>query len=61
MGNIDLRIFCAGENGGDAQKMERSRTVQILKFEGLATWMLRSLELSDHMMFPFTMSFEGST
>lgn len=40
---------------------ERGHTVQILKFEGLMTWMLRSLGLSDQIIFPFIISFAGST
>lgn len=35
--------------------------MQILKCEGVVTWMLRSLGLSDQIIFPFTISLEGST
>lgn len=42
-------------------KEEGRLTVQILKFEGLITWTFSSAGLSDHMMFPRTSSFAGST
>lgn len=39
----------------------KSLTVQSLKCDGLETWMLRSSELSDQIMFAFTTNFAGST
>lgn len=40
---------------------KRILTVHILKWEGLDTCKFKSLELSDHIIFPFTISFDGST
>lgn len=40
---------------------KKIHTVQILKCDGLVTWTLRSLGLSDHTMSPFATSLDGST
>ena len=40
---------------------KKGHTVQILKCEELETWMLMLLGLSDQIIFPFIISFAGST